>query len=90
MGHILAPLPGLARISHQNRRMRTQAVVMQDLYDPFGVGLDFTSCSGGVAPGYPVLPFQGNKTQDSERGTGQRFRLKAERPKRYPPSKRTD
>ena len=37
---------------------------MQDLYDPFGVGLNLTSCSGGVAPGFPVLPLQGNEIQD--------------------------
>ena len=32
-------------------------------YDPFRVGAVSVSLSGGVAPGYSLLPFQGGATQ---------------------------
>ena len=35
----------------------------------------FSLCSGGVAPGCPLLPFQGNEIQDPEGGTGEKTGL---------------
>ena len=40
----------------------------KNLCDPFGVGPALGPCSGGDAPGFPVLPLQGNETIPAGQG----------------------